>query len=84
MIFETERYLAFLRSLTDDEALRVLVFVYSVYLNPAPDGDHIFGYGALGTPEFRFAFDGEFRLDFFVVSDDAIVLIAATRARRLP
>ena len=83
MIFETERYLAFLRSLTDDEVLRVLVFVYSVYLNPAPDGDHIFGYGALGTPEFRFAFDGEFRLDFFVVSGDTLILLDAARAERL-
>jgi hypothetical protein len=84
LIFETERYLAFLRSLTDDELLRVLLFVYSLYLNPAPDGAHIFDYDALGTPEIRFAFDGEFRIDFFVVSDDAIVLLAATRARRLP
>lgn len=77
-------YAAFLRSLSDDEALRLIVLVYSVYLNPAPDGDSIFDYGAVGTSDTRYAFDGEFRLDYFVLSPDAIVLIDATRAQRLP
>lgn len=60
------------------------MFAYSVYLNPLPDGEHIFDYGTSGTPDTRYAFDGEFRIDYYVVSDDAIVLIAATRAQRLP
>ena len=84
MILEAQRYLAFLRSLQSDEALRLLMLVFSVYLAPVPDGEHIFDYGSLGTPDFRYAFDGEFRIDFFVLSPETIVLIGATRAQRPP
>jgi hypothetical protein len=84
LIFEAPMYAAFLSGLAYDEALRLLILVNSVYLNPAADGDHIFDYGASGTPDTRYAFDGEFRLDFFVIAPDAIVLIDAMRARRLP
>ena len=83
MIFEAPRFAAFLRSLTDDEALRLILLVYSVYLEPSADGDHIFDYRADGAPDARYAFDGEFRVDFVVLSDDALIIVDATRAQRL-
>ena len=83
MIFEAPRYSAFLRSLADVEAIRLLRLVYSFYLDPAPDGEHIFDFKALGTPEFRYAFDGEFRVDFVVISGDTLILLDAARAQRL-
>ncbi len=84
MILEAPLYAAFVRSLAADELFRLLVLVYSVYLNPTADGAHIFDYGASGTPDTRYAFDGEFRIDFFVLSPETIVLIDATRAQRPP
>jgi hypothetical protein len=83
LIFEGPRYAAFLDSLMTADALRLLNLVYSVYLDPDPDGEHVFDYSTLGTPEFRYAFDGEFRLDFLVVSETTVILLDATRARRL-
>ena len=83
MIFEGPAYLAFLRSLTEAEAIRLMLLVYSVYLDPTADNEHIFDFSSLRTPESRYAFDGEFRVDFFVVSDTTIVLLDARRARRL-
>lgn len=58
-------------------------FVYSFYLAPAPDGEHIFDFKALGTPEFRHAFDGEFRVDVVVISGDTLILLDGARAQRL-
>lgn len=83
MIFEAPRYVAFLNSLTEAEALRLLVLVYSIYLDPTPDDQHIVDFSALNTPDSRYAFDGEFRVDFYVVSGTTLVLLDATRARRL-
>jgi hypothetical protein len=82
LIFEAPRYLAFLRSLTEVEAIRLLTLVYSVYLDPTPDAEHIFHFSALDAPEFHYALDGEFRIDFVVLSDTALILLDATRARR--
>jgi hypothetical protein len=84
VLFEAKRYLDLVRSLDLDEAIRLFVLVYSVYLDPSSDGDHLFDYGALDTPDSRFAFDGEFRLDYYVLLANTIVLIDATRAQRLP
>jgi hypothetical protein len=82
LIFEAPKYIAFLGSLTEAEAIRLLTLVYSVCLDPTPDAEHIFDFSALDAPEFHYAFDGEFRIDFVVISDTALVLLDATRARR--
>lgn len=82
MIFEAPGYLAFLRSLTKADSIRLLTLVYSVYLDSTPDAQHVFDFSALDAPEFRYAFDGEFRIEFVVLSDTALILLDATRARR--
>ena len=83
MIFEAPLFVAFRRSLTIDDSIRLLILAYSVYLDPTADGDHVFDFGAMGSPEFRYAFDGEFRIDVVVQPGDVLILIDATRAQRL-